>query len=107
MLHTTVKLNCTLTRLPQSELISVCADYPELPLAPGGAEVTLCSTARLGPTSSMQRETHSGQTTLEQPCKHQILKSMFLMHSGHTQDFREELFLKESRAERSLVSSFC
>lgn len=105
MLHTTVKLNCALTKLPLSELISVCADYPELPLAPGGAEVTLSSTAGLGPTCSVQREAHSPHRS--SPCKHQILKSTFLMYSVHTRGFREELSLKESRADRSLVSSFC
>lgn len=38
-----MKLNCALTRLPLSELIPIHADYPKLPLASGGAAVTLNS----------------------------------------------------------------
>lgn len=56
MPHTTVKLNRALTRLPPSELIPIRADYPELPLAPGGAAVTLSSLPGLDPTSS--KRTH-------------------------------------------------
>lgn len=87
MLHTTVKLNCALTRLTLSELISVCADYPELPLAPGGAEVTDCSTAGLGPTSSMQRETRSPQTNnfgaaLRAPNPEVHVSNVFSSYSG-------------------------
>lgn len=87
MLHTTVKLNCVLTRLPLSELISVRDDYPELPLAPGGAEVTLCSTAGLGPTSSLQRETHSPQTNylggaLKAPNPEIHVSDVFSSHLG-------------------------
>lgn len=87
MLHTIVKLNCSLTRLSHSELISICADYPELHLAPGGAEVTFCSTAGLGPTSSVQRETRSGQTNnsraaLQAPNPEVHVSDVFSSHSG-------------------------
>lgn len=65
MLHTTVKLNCALTTLPLSELIPIRADYPELPLAAGGAAVTLSSSPGLDPTSSMQKETRSPENSAQ------------------------------------------
>lgn len=65
MLHTTAKLNCALTRLPLSELIPIHADYLELPLAPGGAAVTLSSLPGLDPTSITQKETHSPENSAQ------------------------------------------
>lgn len=65
MLHTTVKLNHALTMLPLSELIPICADYPELPLAPRGAAVTLGSLPGLDPTSSTRKETCSPENSAQ------------------------------------------
>lgn len=63
VLHTTVKLNWALTGLPPSELISVRADYPELPLAAGGAAVAPSSSTGLNPLRNGLKEIHSAQTS--------------------------------------------